>query len=239
LDSGLAKGNVMIKAIVFDLDNTITDFMKMKEDAVKAAVDAMLDAGLDLPREIAEQKLYDIYELEGIEYQRVFDRFLKEELGHIDQCILAAGIVGYRRAREAALVPYPHVNATLIELAKRGIKLAVVSDAPAFQAWLRLSYLRLHQIFDFVITIDDTGKQKPDPAPFRRALELLQAEPHEVLMVGDWPERDMVGAAKVGMKTVFARYGDTFGTISSGADYEIDDIAEIIGILEKESKVKT
>jgi putative hydrolase of the HAD superfamily len=50
-------------------------------------------------------------------------------------------------------------------------------------------------------------------------------------MVGDWPERDVVGAAKVNIRTVFARYGDTFGTVESGADYEIDDIQELIGIV--------
>jgi putative hydrolase of the HAD superfamily len=50
-------------------------------------------------------------------------------------------------------------------------------------------------------------------------------------MVGDWPERDVVGAAKANIRTVFARYGDTFGTVDSGADYEIDDIQELIGIV--------
>ena len=29
-------------------------------------------------------------------------------------------------------------------------------------------------------------------------------------MVGDWPERDVVGAKKIGMRTAFARYGDNF-----------------------------
>jgi len=53
-------------------------------------------------------------------------------------------------------------------------------------------------------------------------------------MVGDWVERDMVGASKVGMKTVFARYGNRFGTVNSEADYEIDSIAELIPIVEKE-----
>jgi putative hydrolase of the HAD superfamily len=57
----------------------------------------------------------------------------------------------------------------------------------------------------------------------------------EALMVGDWAERDMVGAAKVGMKTVFARYGDTFGTVHSGADYDIEDIQQLIQIVEKEN----
>ena len=59
------------------------------------------------------------------------------------------------------------------------------------------------------MTFEDTGERKPHEAPFRRALELLQVEPGEALMIGDWAERDVVGAAKVGMKTVFARYGDT------------------------------
>ena len=47
-------------------------------------------------------------------------------------------------------------------------------------------------------------------------------------MVGDWAERDIIGAKKVGMKTVFARYGDTFNTEISGGDYEANDIQELI-----------
>lgn len=226
----------MIKAVIFDLDNTLTDFVKMKRQAIEAAVDAMIDAGLHLRGEVAEQKLYDIYDREGIEYQKVFDQFLQDELGYIDHRILAAGIVAYRRAREAALVAYPHVNMTLVDLAKRGIKLGVISDAPAQQAWLRLCYLQLHQIFDAVVTFDDTGEHKPSRAPFERALSLLQVGPDEVLMVGDWPDRDMVGAAQMGIRTVFARYGDTFGTVSSRADYEIDDISKLVEVVDRENR---
>jgi len=50
-------------------------------------------------------------------------------------------------------------------------------------------------------------------------------------MVGDWAERDVVGAAQVGMKTIFARYGNTFGTEVSNADYDIDDISQVIDIV--------
>jgi hypothetical protein len=52
-------------------------------------------------------------------------------------------------------------------------------------------------------------------------------------MVGDWAERDVVGGRSLGMKTVFARYGDTFGTASSGADYDIDDVFELVGIVDR------
>ena len=36
----------MIKGVIFDIDNTLTDFMKMKRTAVDAAVEGMMDAGL-------------------------------------------------------------------------------------------------------------------------------------------------------------------------------------------------
>jgi putative hydrolase of the HAD superfamily len=226
----------LIKAVFFDLDNTLTDFMLMKEKAVAGAVEAMIDAGLKLDPDTARVRIEAVYEREGIEFQQVFDHFLTEELGHIDHKLLAAGIVGYRRGREDALVLYPHVRHTLSELAKRGIQLAVVSDAPSLQAWLRLCSLGLHHIFDTVITYDDTHQRKPSPAPFRKALRELALEAHEVLMVGDWPERDMVGAAKVGIPTVYARYGGTPTSAGSEADYVIDDVIEVLDIVERHSR---
>jgi len=222
----------MIKLIIFDLDNTLTDFVKMKDRAIEAAVQAMIDAGLMFSPERIRSEIYRIYDEEGIEYQKVFNKLLLSLLGRIDYKILAAGIVGYRRAREASLVLYPHVKVTLIELIKRGLKLAVVSDAPRQEAWLRLCYLQLHHIFDTVITYDDTGEYKPSPAPFKKVLEILGVEPSEAIMVGDWPERDIVGAAELGIRTVFAKYGDTFGTKDSGADYEIEDIYELVTIVD-------
>jgi HAD superfamily hydrolase (TIGR02253 family) len=223
----------VIKAIIFDLDNTLTDFVKMKEMAVDAAVDAMVDAGLTLPREELRKKIYAVYDEQGIEYQKVFDKFLQEELGRIDYKVLASAVVAYRRVRDSALVLYPHVTMALMELVKRGLRLAVISDAPGMQAWLRLCHLNLQHFFEHVVTIEDTGERKPSPQPFRKALSLLSVDASEALMVGDWPERDVVGAAKLGMKTVFARYGDTFGTVHSGADFEINDIIELVDIVDR------
>ncbi len=223
----------MIRAIVFDLDNTLVDFMTMKRMAVEAAIDAMIDAGLPLDRDIAERDIFAIYAREGIEHQTVFDDLLAQHLGHVDYKILAAGVVAYRRAREAALVLYPHVSFTLVSLIKQGLRLAVVSDAPRREAWLRLCYLNLHHLFDVVVTFEDTGERKPSPAPFRLALERLGVEPGEAIMVGDWAERDMVGAIELGMRTAFARYGDEFGTIESGADFDLEDIHQLLDIVHR------
>ncbi len=221
----------MIKAIIFDLDNTLLDFMKMKQFAVKAAITAMNEAGLNIDEDQAYKNIFELYETNGWENQQVFDDFLMQNFGKVSNKILAAGIVSYRRAREATLVVYPNVNKTLIELIKMGIKLAVVSDAPSREAWLRLYYLNLHHVFDPVLTYDDSGARKPSPKPFEMALNILQVNSSEALMIGDWPDRDVVGASQIGMKTVFARYGDTFGTIDSGADWDVNDIYEVVNII--------
>jgi putative hydrolase of the HAD superfamily len=225
----------MIKAVIFDLDNTLVDFMKMKRLSVDAAVDSMIDAGLRLTREEARARIDAIYKERGIEFQSVFDQLLYDVFQKVDYKILSAGVIAYRRAREAALVPYPHVNMTLVALIKRGIHLAVVSDAPGREAWLRLCYLNFHHLFDHVVTFEDTGERKPGPAPFRRALELLRVQPREAIMVGDWAERDVVGAARLGMTTAFARYGDTFGTMESHADYDLNDVSELLTAIETEN----
>jgi putative hydrolase of the HAD superfamily len=227
----------MIKAVIFDFDNTLMDFMRMKEVAVKTAVDAMLDAGFDIPREKLKKEIYKIYRKDGIEDQKVLDKTMLKVLGKVDYKILAAGIVGYRRAKEGIMALYPHVHLTLAELMRMGIRMAVISDAPRLPVWMRIVTFHLHHYFDYVVSYEDTGERKPSPKPFKMALDLLKLPADQTLMVGDWLERDIAGAKKVGMKAVFAKYGDTKGDDKSvNPDYTINDIVELIDIIKLENK---
>lgn len=226
-----------IQAVIFDLDNTLTDFMRAKDNAIMAAVDAMIDAGLRLSQEEGHRRIFEIYRDKGIEYQRIFNVFLQEQIGEVDDRMLAAAVVAYRRARDGTLVLYPHAMLTLNQLLKEGYKLAVVSDAPSFEAWIRLCSLRLQHMFDLVLTFDDTGQRKPSPRPFAMALERLGVSAERAVMVGDWPERDIVGASAAGLHTVYARYGDTYSSDDrsergpSGAEFEIDDLLQLLDVL--------
>jgi len=225
----------MIKAVIFDIDNTLTDFMKMKRAAVDAAVEGMMDAGLPGMKDDLVKEVFEVYWKEGIEDQKIFDKILKAKLGRIDFKILAGGILAYRRAKNGSMTLYPRVNQTLIELMQLGIKRTVISDAPKMEVWLRIVSLGLHHYFDDIITSEDFGVKKPDPKPYRRALERLGTKAEETLMVGDWPDRDIKGAKGVGMRTAWAKYGDTFDTKESGADYVLNDIYEVVAVVKKEN----
>ena len=226
----------MIKAVIFDIDNSLTDFMRMKKAAVDAAVEAMIDAGLKVDKAAMVDKIFEVYWKEGVEDQKIFDKVLQKEFGRIDYKLLAAGIIGYRRAKDGTMTLYPHVAVTLIELMKMGLGRAVISDAPKLEVWLRIVALGLHQYFDHVITSEDFGVKKPAPQPFQKALELLGTKPQDTIMVGDWAERDIAGAHKLGIKTAWAKYGDTHKTPDSGADYVLKDIIDLLDIVRKENE---
>lgn len=229
-----------IDAVIFDLDNTLTDFMHAKESSIRAAVDAMIDAGLPIAPGEAVDGIFALYKDVGIENQKIFNLWLEQTTGEVDDRILAAAVVAYRRARGGSLVPYPHAKFVLNRLLKSGYKLAVVSDAPRFEAWLRLNYLGLQHTFDLVLTFDDTGYHKPDPRPFLMALDGLQVEAERTLLIGDWKERDILGGQNAGLHTVYARYGDLYSQYADKApdnptepDFVVDDLLQLLGVLDK------
>ncbi|HBE89214.1 MAG TPA: hypothetical protein DDW67_08770 [Elusimicrobia bacterium] len=223
----------MVKAVILDIDNTLMDFMRMKRAAVDAAADAMIDAGLTMGKEDLREKIFEIYWKEGIEDQNIFDKVLMKEFGKVDYKILAAGIIGYKRAKEGHFTLYPHVKMALTDLLKMGVRMGVVSDAPRLSVWMRIVGLGLHHYFDHVVTFDDTGEKKPSPKPFEKILSLMKCEPAEAIMVGDWAERDIKGAKALGMRTAWAKYGNEFDTPVSGADFELNDIYDLVGILKE------
>ena len=93
------------------------------------------------------------------------------------------------------------------------------------EVWLRIVSLGLHHYFDDIITSEDFGVKKPDPKPYRQ-----RARGPGNQARGDADGRRLArprhqGAKGVGMRTAWAKYGDTFGTKESGADFVLEDIS--------------
>ena len=184
-----------------------TDSVQFKKDATKAAATAMSKAGFKRGHKKLTDDLYAFYLEYGLEEGDVFGSFLKKHDKYSDK-VLAAAINAYRKVRSTSLKPYPGVKKTLLKLKKRGYKLAIVTDAPRLKAYIRLDLLGVTDLFDVIVCAEDVGKRKPSKMPFKMALKKLGVEPQEAMHVGDWPERDVLGAKRMGMTTCFAKYGN-------------------------------
>jgi putative hydrolase of the HAD superfamily len=222
----------MIRAVIFDLDNTLIDFLTFKKETAKAAARAMVKMGLPTDEITAYGKIFSVYDEKGIEYQKTFGDVIRPFDLEINEAemIQQAAILAYLRRKFDVLRPYPLVKPTLEKLRQK-YKLAVVTDAPRNKAWQRLVLTGLEKEFHFVITKDDTLQEKPHPSPFYLAMKKLNMLAPACLFVGDNPDRDIKGAKELGMMTCWAKYGSM--RRESEADIEIESISELPKRLEK------
>ena len=223
-----------LKAIFFDLDSTLIDFMYFKKETAKAAAKAMVKKGLPATESKVYKRIFEIYDEYGIEYQKTFYQIIRPynlEVGKAER-IQQTAIVAYLKRKFEVLRTYPSVKPILKKL-KKGYKLAIVTDAPRNKAWQRLVLCGLDDIFDVVVTTDDARKKKPHRAPFEMALKKLKIKPSEALFVGDNVDRDMLGAKRIGMKTCLAKYGvERKTTKKMKTDYTIKEFKEISRVVE-------
>ncbi|MFP3949867.1 MAG: HAD-IA family hydrolase [Candidatus Micrarchaeia archaeon] len=224
----------MFKAVLFDLDNTLLDFWSFKQKAAKSAARAMIRKGLPEREGKLYRRIFEVYDEYGVEYQKTFYQVIHPyglEVGQAER-IQQAAIVAYLRSKFRALKPYPGVTSTLRKLKKK-TQTGIVTDAPRNKAWMRLVLSRLDNLFETVVTTDDTRKKKPHRAPFESALRKLKVGAGEVLFVGDNNDRDMLGAKNLGMKVCLAKYGEKFKRNKKvKLDYEIKDFRELLEIME-------
>jgi len=226
----------MIKAVIFDIDNTLIDFLERKLTVIKESVKAMIDAGLKEDYSSLLKEFTDFYWKNGIENQKIFELFLKTKYKVIDYRVLAYAIIAYRRTNDGLLRPYPGTKAVLIALKEKGYKLGVLSDAPKLQAYTRLCSLGLDNFFDAILTKSDVKFLKPNKKGFKMIANRLGVQLEECIMIGDKITKDISGAKSLGMKTIFAKYGYVEGDepkTNLEADFIANDITDIPSILDK------
>jgi phosphoglycolate phosphatase len=140
---------------------------------------------------------------------------------------LAAGLarfgVHYARENGIAARPYPGVREGLAALRAAGLLLACVTNKAGRFTRPLLEATGLAPSLDVVVTADEVGRRKPDPAPFLQACRLLGVAPGEAAVIGD-SANDAEGARAAGCRVYLVPYG-----YSEGADVraiESDGIVE-------------
>lgn len=99
---------------------------------------------------------------------------------------------------------YPDALASLPALRGAGYRVAIVANQPARRS-TELRALGFHP--DVLAMSDELRVHKPDPAFFKRALELMGADAGEVAYIGDRLDNDVGPAAVAGLRTVWIRRG--------------------------------
>ncbi len=223
-----------IKGVIFDMDNTLFDFIEAKIAACNAIVEHM---GTGDPHELLSyfrRKKYGFEDFENIsDYLHEYDRY-SEQL--FSECCAI-----YEKEKISTIELYPEVKETIINLKKMGLIIGILTDADSRNAGMRLKKVGLCGSFDSLFTFDMTGHKKPSHEPFIYALDSMGLKACEALYVGDSLRRDIVPSGQIGMITVHATYGDYDQQDDSmlsdqKPDHKINTFRELLTIIQNVSR---
>ena len=192
----------MIKAVFFDIDDTLYDTSGFAKLARRAALNVMVDAGLPLSTDEAYKILREIIDEYGSNYDKHFNVLTKRIYGEEKPLLIALGMITYHNVKFALLRLFPQTTSTLIYLKKQGYDLGVISNGITIKQWEKLIRLDLHHFFDHVITSKEAGAEKPDKHIFECALEKMGYDAEKCVMIGNKFSEDILGAVNVGMSAI-------------------------------------
>lgn len=205
-----------IKGILFDLYGTLIDIEtdESMEEIYRGIAHYLTYHGVHMHRWEVRDRYYGIMrqqkEVRGEEYpeidvEAIWNTFLEREGVQSDEdrrklaLILAQVYRGLSRHR---LQLYPDVKRVLDEL-RPAYRMALVSDAQPCYALPEIRAVGLDGYFDPVIISAYYGFRKPDQRLTEKALAALQLTPAEVICVGNDMYRDIYGAKRLGIRTIF------------------------------------
>lgn len=159
-------------------------------------------------------------------------RTVLEELGLATRVLAEEILDVYEQHRRANYSCFPEVPELLQRLEGRH-PLAVITNGPSEGQREKLAVTALDRYFRLVLTSNDIGVGKPDAAIFRHALDSLGVAPEATLHVGDSLESDVAGALNAGLTAVWLnRTGRARNDTHPEPHHEIASLTELPGLLE-------
>ncbi|MEM3030966.1 MAG: TIGR02253 family HAD-type hydrolase [Candidatus Micrarchaeia archaeon] len=223
-----------VKAILFDIDDTLFPSSEFAEKARRNAIAAMVEEGLERSADEAYAALESIIRKYGSNYPRHFDALL-DRLGVKENRarLIAAGVAAYHNTK-GTIAPFPDVPKTLVRLRDLGYRLYAVSEGKAVKQWDKLIRLGLDFFFHGAFISEELGCGK-SVRFYRAVTRKLVLKPGELLMVGDRLDKDVVPAKKAGMRAVRVLQGK-YASQAAGKtrpDFEITRVGELLGVLKQ------
>jgi len=208
------------------MDNTLFDLVEAQIAACRAVAEKL---GHNSGEELFS---YFLSPAHGFESHENIRQFMNERRFPVENLYREVCQI-YETVKLQHILPYKHVPETLQSLNTQGYAMGIVTDAHSRDATLRLEKTGLLPFFCCMVSFDMVNAKKPAHEPFLFALEMMKAHPSEVVLIGDSPRRDIEPCRDLGIRTVYARYGDRFSRDRTdiSADFVIDTMAELPEIL--------
>lgn len=197
----------MIKAVIFDIDNTMYDFDKANRTGMAALRKyAAENFGME-PDEAVEliKRCMDIVaERTGGNCAALHNRLLRfqcflEQIGSTDYGKALEMYHVYWDALIEDMEPEPGLLSLLRSLRERGIKIGIGSDMTAYMQYKKLIKLGAMRYLDFIVTSEEAGAEKPTPRFFELCVEKAGCKPEECVFIGDSLKKDVIGPTKCGL----------------------------------------
>jgi|MEHZ01.2.fsa_nt_MEHZ010407039.1_1 FMN phosphatase YigB (HAD superfamily) len=123
-------------------------------------------------------------------------------------------------------------------LKSMGVVTANITDLTAQIQFRKLIYFGLDELFDYVVTSEEAGADKPDKRPFEVALKKMNMEPKNIWMIGDHAIKDIQGARDTINAITLQKFhhGVEVGTGVNEPDAIFSSYSEVISLLTKFKK---
>ena len=245
----------MLKAILFDLDDTLIDWSKRTLDW-RVHYDnrnkVVFDYVCETIQPITDKPLF--CETMWVNTVEAWDKARKTmRAPHIGDVMLQtceafgvnrekisinALIDAYNWGPFPGVTPFDEIHETLSDL-QNHVQFGLVTNAyvPMRVRYNELDAYNLTQYFEdgMCFSAADVGYLKPHPYIFEVALDALQVQPHEAIFIGDSLEADILGAQNSGMKAIWRKPLETNGShkrLDIVPDAEIATFHELYPLLD-------
>jgi HAD superfamily hydrolase (TIGR01509 family) len=165
----------LYRALLFDLDGTLAETDSLH---LPTWVDALEPYGVEVDEAFYRDKI------SGRSTAEIVRELLPELTDEQGRSIGDAKEASFRE-RASELEPLPGLVDFVERGRKRGMRIALVTNAPEENVKMILLALKLRDFFDTVVLADEVEAVKPDPAPYRAALEKIGVPAEEALAFED------------------------------------------------------
>jgi len=189
-------------AFLFDTDNTLYAYDPAHKAALQAVKEKVVStfsiSGQDFDeafKEARNQVKTRLMHTASSHSRLLYLQRMLEIMGLGSQVLLALDFEQtYWRTFLSKATLFDEVKELLDDIRVLGIPTAIVTDLTAQIQFRKVVYFGLDKYFDYIVTSEEAGFDKPHQAPFQIALEKMRPKGDCIWMIGDNPISDIRGA---------------------------------------------